>query len=206
MVAVPNTVAAKQPSLTPQEYLEIERKAETKSEYHDGVLVAMAGVSWAHFVITSNIVTELNIELKNSPCVAGATDMKVWVEACRKFFYPDVLVVCGEPQFHDTHRDYLTNPVLIMEVLSESTAETDRGAKFICYQTLESLNTYVLVSQDTPRCEIYVRQSDGSWRYTRVEGLEAVVTLDALNCTLRLADIYARVPFPAPEEAAEPGD
>jgi Uma2 family endonuclease len=206
MVAIPKTIIEKSPCLSPQEYLERERQAETKSEYHNGVLVAMAGASWEHNLLSNRIARFLGNQLENTPCEAITNDMKVWVSACRKYFYPDVLIVCGEPQFHDTHRDYLTNPALIVEVLSPSTELNDRGEKFICYQTLESLTTYLLVTQDTPRIEVFVRQSDDSWRYTRVEGLEAVLTLDAPGGELRLADVYAGVAFPTPQapEQTEP--
>jgi Uma2 family endonuclease len=206
MVAIPNAGVEKRPYISPQEYLERERISETKSEYYDGVIVAMAGASWVHNLISSRTGRFLGNQLENALCEAITNDMKVWVEACRKFFYPDVLVVCGEPQFHDAHQDYLTNPTCIVEVLSPSTELNHRGDKFICYQSLNTLTTYVLVSQDTPRIEYYTRQPDDFWRYTRLEGLDAVVMLDALGCELRLADVYAGVPFPAPEDAEARSD
>lgn len=200
MVAV-----AKPRYVTPQEYLVWERKAESRSEYHDGVIVAMAGASWEHGIIIGNIQTELNIQLRETPCATITQDLRVRVPECNKYYYPDVVVVCDEPQFEDTEQDTLLNPTLIVEVLSPSTERKDRGEKFHCYQTLNSFTTYVLVAQEEPRVECFTRQSDGSWRYERAIGLDASLTLTAIGCTLRLADLYTRLTFPpsAPSDGDE---
>lgn len=178
--------------ISPEEYLELERKAEFKSEYYDGVIYAMAGATEAHNLIMMNVGTQLNIQLRNRPCKVYPSDMKV--RSMRKrFHYPDVSVVCGEVKFHDKRKDVYLNPTVIIEVLSDSTAAYDKGDKFLSYQLIESLQEYVLISQEKPLVEKYVRQSDGNWLYSKVEGLKASVVLSSVKCRLRTADIYAKV-------------
>jgi Uma2 family endonuclease len=153
--------AKKKTYITPQEYLKWERKAETRSEYYDGVIVAKAGASWEHNLITGNMQGEFHAQLRGKPSVAVSQDLRVYVPVYNRYCYPDVVVVCGEPWFEDSNLDTLLNPTLIVEVLSESTWRTDRVEKYDGYTTLESLSTYVLVAQDRPRAECYNRQPDG---------------------------------------------
>ncbi|HEX8651352.1 MAG TPA: Uma2 family endonuclease [Pyrinomonadaceae bacterium] len=176
--------------LTPDEYLTMERQAEYKSEYVDGVVYAMSGASFRHNAIVANVVAELVQQLRESPCRALPSDMKVRLPDSRKFFYPDVSVVCGEPQFHDERTDVLLNPTLIIEVLSESTAAFDRGEKFQAYQLLDSLREYILISQDKHLVEQYTRQTRESWTYTATVGLESSTALPSINCTLSLTAVY----------------
>jgi Uma2 family endonuclease len=176
--------------LSPEEYLAIERQAEYKSEYVDGVMYAMAGGSERHNLIAGNLITELNIQLREVPCRVYTSDLKVRVPNSKRFFYPDVSVVCGETQFADDESDVVLNPILIAEVLSESTAAFDRGKKFQSYQQIESLQEYLLVSQDEHLAEHYLRQDNGHWLYTKVSGLDGIVILPTLKCQLSLSDIY----------------
>ncbi len=176
--------------VTPEEYLTFERQAEDKSEYIDGVIYAMSGASLRHNTIVSNLIIEIGTQIKDRQCRALPSDMKVRLPDSRKFFYPDVSVVCGEPQFHDERTDVLLNPILVIEVLSESTAAFDRGEKFQAYQLIESLQEYILISQDKHFIEQYVRQSTGSWIYTATVGLESIVTLSSIACTLSLGTVY----------------
>jgi Uma2 family endonuclease len=176
--------------LSPEEYLAVERRAKYKSEYVDGVMYAMAGGSERHNLIAGNLITELNIQLRAAPCRVYPSDLKVRVPNSKRFFYPDVSVVCGETQFADDERDVVLNPVLVVEVLSESTAAFDRGKKFQSYQQIESLQEYLLVSQDEFVVEHYLRQEDGHWLYTKVSGLDDAITLPNMKCQLSLKDIY----------------
>ncbi len=178
--------------LSPEEYLAVERKAEHKSEYVDGTMYAMAGGSERHNLIAGNIITELNIQLRKAPCRVYPSDLKVRVPESRKFFYPDVSVVCGETEFADDERDVILNPVLVIEVLSESTAAFDRGKKFQSYQQIESLQEYLLVAQDEYVVEHYLRQENGHWLYTKVTGLENSILLPTLKRQLSLSDIYSK--------------
>jgi Uma2 family endonuclease len=181
--------------VTPDEYLAAERLSETRSEYLDGVVCPMTGGSLTHIQITGNLTTELTIQLRSRPCRVLAIDLKVRMPDSRKYFYPDVTVVCDEPQFHDERRDIILNPVLIVEVLSPSTEAFDRGAKFQAYQTIESLKEYVLVAQDGPTIEQYVRQDDGRWAYTVLKGLENSIALPSIECNLNLSAVYDKVDF-----------
>jgi Uma2 family endonuclease len=176
--------------ISPEEYLVIERKAEYKSEYVDGVMYAMAGGSERHNLITANIIISIGAQLRNRPCRVYPSDLKVRVPNSKRFFYPDVSVVCGETRFADEERDIILNPVLIVEVLSESTAAYDRGKKFLSYQQIDSLQEYLLVSQDEVIVEHYVRQNNDTWIYTKAIGLEETIVLPSIECEGALRDIY----------------
>jgi Uma2 family endonuclease len=176
--------------LTPEEYLAIERQAEEKSEYVDGAMYATSGVIFKHGIIVANVLAELVQQLKGRPCRALPSDIKVRMPDSRKFFYPDVSVVCGEPQFHDERSDVILNPTLIVEVLSESTAAFDRGEKFQAYQQLASMQEYLLISQDKIFIEQYVRQASAKWTYIATVGLESSLALSSIECTLSLKAVY----------------
>jgi Uma2 family endonuclease len=181
--------------VTPDEYLAAERLSETRSEYLDGVVCSMTGASINHIRIVAGLTAELISQMRGRPCDVLPNEMKVRLHESRKFFYPDVTVVCGEHQFHDDRRDIILNPVLVIEVLSPSTEAFDRGTKFQAYQTIESLKEYVLVAQDSPTIEQYVRQDDGRWAYTAVKGLESSIVLPSVECTLNLSAVYDKVDF-----------
>ena len=200
-------VAHTKPRFIPlQTYFEGEDTATTKNEYHDGVLVAMAGASPAHIRITTNLTRFVGNQLEGRSCEPFDSDMRVMVQACNTVFYPDLTVACETPHFAETRMATLRNPTLIVEVLSPSTERVDRGLKFDCYRTLPSLQAYVLISQDEPRIEIYSRQPDDTWRYDVTTGLQAGLSLDSIGCVIRLAEVYARVVFPpAPTMETTPG-
>jgi len=178
--------------VSPEEYLTIERNAEFKSEYVDGVIYAMAGGSERHNLIAANIIIALGVQLRDRPCRVYPSDLKVRVPNSNRFFYPDVSVICGETQFADEERDVILNPILVVEVLSESTEAFDRGKKFSSYQQIASLQEYLLVAQDEFVVEHYLRQEDG-WLYTKASGSDADLALPALNCHIALSDIYNKV-------------
>ena len=187
------SAVAKYKYLTPEEYLTIERAAEHKSEYIDGVMYAMAGGSPQHSLIASAVLAELYFQLKDSPCLVFNSDMKVRVPTGRKFHYPDVTVVCDEPQYADDEKDVLLNPLLLVEVLSDSTASYDRRRKFLYYQEIESFREYLLIDQGGPVVQHYLKQPDSSWLCIRIAGLEQSIELVTINCHLQLKDIYAKV-------------
>jgi Uma2 family endonuclease len=181
--------------VTPEEYLAAERLSETRSEYIDGGVFPMTGGTANHIRIVSNIDTRLNFQLDERQCDVFPIDMKVRLPDSRKFFYPDVVVVCGEVQYHDNRKDIITNPDLVVEVLSPSTEAFDRGEKFKAYQTVESLKEYLLVAQDKPFVEQFVKNEAGKWEYAAAIGLESSLTLPSIGCTLNLAAVYKRVEF-----------
>ncbi len=174
---------------SPEEYLALERAAETKSEYVDGYIYAMTGASRAHNLVTVNISLRLGNQLLNRPCEIYVADMRVKAATARSYRYPDITVVRGQPEFEDPRFDTLTNPTVLIEVLSPTTEATDRGRKFAEYRGIPSLREYLLVSQDQPRIERYARQAEG-WLLTVAEGLEAKVRLEAIDCALDLAEVY----------------
>ena len=183
-----SAVLAERP-YSPEEYLTLERAAETKSEYVDGYIYAMTGASRAHNLVTVNISLRLGNQLLNRPCEIYVADMRVKAATARSYRYPDITVVCGQPEFEDPRFDTLTNPTVLIEVLSPTTEASDRGRKFAEYQRIPSLREYLLVAQDLPRIERYARQAKG-WLLTVAEGLEAKVRLDAIDCALDLAEVY----------------
>ena len=185
---------AAQAIFTPEEYLARERKALTKSEYRNGQIHAMPGASRKHNLITANTLVEIHIQLHNRVCEVYPSDMRVNVSPTRTYTYPDVVVVCDEPLFEDSHFDTLLNPTVLIEVLSPSTAAYDRGEKFAAYQKLDSLREYVLVSQDRVRVEHYLRQEQ-TWDLTEFHALSDVFQLVSIGCELSLQAIYAKIQF-----------
>jgi len=179
--------------LSPEEYLAIERKAEVKSEYVDGVMYLMPGAMPRHNLIVGNLITELNIRLRTIDCTVYPSDLKVRTPDSRAFFYPDVSVVCGEIELAEGANDVVLNPVLVVEVLSDSTAAFDRGKKFQLYQQIESLKEFVLVAQDEMTVETFLRQAAGKWLYSKTRGEDASVALASLNFQIPLRDIYRKV-------------
>ena len=181
--------------LTEEEYLRKERAAEFRSEFYRGEMFAMAGASFKHCLAKDNFAHALRKRLEGGPCRPLTSDMRVRVHGTGLYTYPDIVVVCGKPELLDAELDTLLNPKLIVEVLSESTAAYDRGKKFEQYQSIPSLDEYVLVAQNRPWCESFLRLPGGSWRYTPVEGLNAVLTVAAVGVQIPLAEIYAGVEF-----------
>jgi Uma2 family endonuclease len=194
------------PLYTPEQYLTQEREACERHEWLDGQIYAMSGESPQNSLISSNVNAILNLQLRGKPCATYSPNMKVYsrlpAETGLKglFSYPDTTVVCGPAIFHDEHRDVLTNPRVVIEVLSPTTERYDRGKKFLRYQQNPSLTDYVLVAQTYPSIEHYVRQADGSWIYSVTTALTASVALASLGCELPLAEVYDRIEFPLTED------
>ncbi len=186
------------PKLTPAEYLAIERKAEFKSEFLNGQMFAMAGASRFHNAVTDNLIIEIGSRLKGTPCRTYSSDMRVLISATGLYTYPDIVIVCGEPKFEDGAFDTLLNPQVIIEVLSDSTANYNSGTKFRHYERIESLKEYILVAQDEPAIERQVRQSQWDWLLTTITSLDAESELVTVPVKVPMADIYAGVTFPDP--------
>lgn len=191
------------PFLSVAEYFAIERDATTKSEYFNGEMFAMAGGSPRHSRIKTCVLAELQRQLRQKPCVPYDSDLRV---ACPTglLTYPDATVVCGDLIFREDDQDTVTNPTLIVEVLSKTTERYDRGKKFDHYRSIESLREYVLVSQDEPMIQTYLRNADGSWTLRVANAIEQSIRLTSIECELRLSDVYDRVVFdPEPDEPLE---
>lgn len=181
--------------LSETEYLRLEREAETRSEYFDGEVFAMAGGTSAHSLIATNLAGELRSRLKATDCVAYNTDLRIKVEATGLLTYPDVSVACGEQRFLDDQKDTLLNPTVITEVLSDSTEAYDRGKKFEHYRQIPTCREYLLVSQKEPRIEQFVRQPNGEWVWKEAAGLAAQIALASLGIVLQLKEVFAKVHF-----------
>ena len=180
--------------LTEEEYLAIERRAEFRSEFYAGEMLAMAGASRRHNRMVTNLATALDSQLREQPCNVYSNDMRVKVWSTGLFTYPDVVVTCGEENFADDKRDILLNPLVIIEVLSDSTEAYDRGKKFEHYQSIPSLNTYILTTQDALRVEQFVRQQEGKlWTYSETHEVGGTVRVEAIGCDLKLENIYLKV-------------
>ena len=184
------------PLLSPQEYLARERRAEWRSEFYRGEMFAMAGASWEHTLIKDNLAGEARNRLKGGPCHVVTSDLRVKVSATGLYTYPDVVIVCDEPQFEDQVQDTLLNPRVIVEVLSDSTEKYDRGTKFAHYRQLPSVQEYVLVAQDRPLVERYVRQADDTWVLTAFNELTETFDFGSIAAPIPLAEIYRGVQFP----------
>lgn len=179
--------------LTPEQYLEIERKADRKSEYFNGEMFAMAGAKEAHNPLVANLVARLHQQFRSRPCRVYPSDMRVRVSATGLFTYPDVIAVCAEPRFLGDQRDTLLNPDLLVEVLSPSTEAYDRGRKFEQYKAIESLREYLLVASDRVHADLYTRQADGRWMLTSADRMEDSLTLESVGAQVTLADLYEKV-------------
>ena len=188
---------------SPEEYLELERKAETRHEYFDGVIYpldgviyAMAGESLSHSRICINLAGEVRAKLKGKNCEALSPNMKVRAEGKGMYAYPDLTIVCGQPIFHDKQKDVLLNPKVIIEVLSPSTQRYDQTKKFFRYRKeLPSLTDYVLIYQNAPFIEHHVKQADGRWTHNAADGIDDVLQILSIEIELSLREIYDRVEF-----------
>ena len=185
-------------TMTPEQYLAWERDparaSERKSEYIYGEVIEVPGASFPHNVIANAVSTSLTIQLGDR-CYVASSEQRVRVGGGNAYVYPDATVICDEPQFLDNQFDTLLNPTMLVEVLSPSTGNYDRGTKFELYREIDSLTDYLMLSQDEPRIDHYARVDENEWRLKAYRGLDAVAKIDSLSCALPLAEIYARIKF-----------
>jgi Uma2 family endonuclease len=186
------------------EYLDLERKADGRHEYHDGEILAMSGGSLEQSLITANIVGELRNALKGKPCRVAESNLRVRIARQGRYVYPDALVFCGAPKFdpEDDQRHTLINPRVIIEVLSPSTEAYDRGDKFTQYRQIEAFEEYILISQDRPNVESWLRQPDGAWSIQNYASLDSSGKVRCLGIEIPMAEIYAGIEWPAPTSDA----
>lgn len=183
--------------LTEQEYLALENAAAFKSEFYNGEMFAMAGALPPHNFIKDNCIFEMKLRLKGSPCRTASSDQRVRVHRTGLYTYPDIVIVCGEPELDPLDQSTIVNPRVLIEVLSESTEHYDRTIKFDHYKQIDSLREYLLVSQDEPRVERYARGDDGRWTHDAYVGLEATFSLESVPAKdIPLADVYRGIAFP----------
>jgi len=178
---------------TPAEYLAMEEVAEYKSEYHNGEIFTMSGGTTDHSLVAVNAIASLSRQLEPKPCRVFNSDMRLHIERSSMYTYPDGMVICGKIELVKKRKDTVTNPVLIVEVLSESTRDYDRAAKFDLYKQIPSLQEYVLIESERPRFECYRRAADDRWTIEAFDGLDAVARLESIACEMPLRRLYRRV-------------
>lgn len=189
-----------------EEYLTREEVAEEKHEFYRGEIFLMPGGSPRHSTIIVNTITALSNQLRGKPCRPFPSDQRIAVKKYPLHTYPDVSVVCGKLVLDPVDKHAITNPHTLFEVLSPTTESYNRGRKFEFYRSLPSLREYILVAQDRPSVDRFVRQENGQWLLFDYHGLDAVIPLPDLGCELRLADIYEGVDFEEPLEETAAGD
>ncbi len=200
-MGLPQTVR----QLSEAEYLDIERAADFKSEFLDGEMFAMAGGTARHSLIGTNCAREFGNRLKGGRCVAYNADLRIKIAATGLLTYPDLSVICGPPQFVPETDDTVLNPTVLVEVLSDSTEAYDRGKKFEHYRQIETLQEYLLVSQNEPRIEQFIRQPGGHWVLKEAAGRDSHLELPSLQVTLSMAEVFANVNFgPVPLRPVPP--
>jgi len=192
MVAVENLDL---PPMSEAEYLAFTDEQESKYEYRRGQVYAMTGASVRHNTIVANAITELSIALRDRDCTVTSSDTRVHIASKKTYRYPDVTVFCNEPEYLEGRTDTITNPVLLVEVLSPSSALTDRNEKLVEYTQINTLDAYVLISQDEPKVEIFRRHEEGKWLFKYVTGFDVDIEILAAGAVLclNLARIYRRV-------------
>jgi Uma2 family endonuclease len=184
-----------QRTYTPAEYLELEQKAEFKSEYRNGEIVPMAGGTTNHNRISLNLATNLTFRLKAQNYEVYMSDVRLWIPPNRQYTYPDVMLIQGEPIYLENTTSTVTNPRLIVEVLSKSTGNYDRGEKFDYYRTIPELQEYILIDQSCYHLMQYVKTNEGKWLLTDYTQVEEIIKLGSIDLILTMNDIYDRVNF-----------
>jgi Uma2 family endonuclease len=205
------TYPLEQRRYTEEEYLQLEEQSQEKHEYWDGHLIplsellAMAGGTYEHSLISINVARAIGNRLAGGPCRVLGSDMRVKIPRSPRYCYPDASIVCGQPQFQpsDKKRLSILNPRAIVEVLSEGTEAFDRTKKFHTYLKVPSLEEYILVSQKEARVESYFRQSDGGWLFNNCEGIDSVLKIHCVNIEIPMSEIYLDVEFPPVAEDEE---
>ncbi len=180
---------------SPEEYLALEEKAVERSEYYNGEIFTMAGGTPEHNQISLNISSELKFALKRKGYKVYMADVKLWIPQKNSFNYPDIMVIQGKPELYTASKDVILNPLIVMEVLSDSTAAYDRGKKFEQYRSLESLQEYVLIAQDKPHIEYFRKTAPHEWLFTEIDDLKAQLSLQSIDTRLNVADIYDDIAF-----------
>jgi len=180
---------------TPEEYLELEEKADYKNEYRDGEIISMTGGTTQHNKLALNLATGLNVALNDLNYEIYIGDVKLWIPRYREFTYPDVIVIEGQPVYYSTNTTIVTNPLLIAEVLSKSTKDYDRGDKFLYYRSIPEFKEYILIDQTQYYVMQYVKTSENQWILTEYETEDAMINLSSINVKLSLKQLYKKINF-----------
>lgn len=202
MAAIPHNPDEEPIHMTEAEYLAFEDESEFKHEYRGGIVYDMTGGSLYHSIITANVSRALGNQLADRDYTVTSPDVRIHIAHTRTYRYPDVTVFCGEPAFFAGRTDTITNPVVLVEVLSPGTSAIDHRDKLQEYIRIDTLQAYLLVAQHEPHVQRYLRQDSGQWLYTSASSLDAEIALPPINCTLTLSSIYQKVSFEPPASDA----
>ncbi|XWK90040.1 MAG: Uma2 family endonuclease [Phormidium sp.] len=184
---------------SPEEYLALEEAAESKSEYYDGEIVPMTGGTTNHNQIALNVSVALSIAFKRKDYRVFMGDVRLWIPKKRSYTYPDVMVIAGKPEYFEQRKDTVTNPQVIVEVLSKSTKAYDRSGKFKFYQTIPSFQEYILIDQSQRSIEQYSKQENKRWSYYVYDEEDLALVFSSFSVEVSLEDIYEKVDFDAEE-------
>lgn len=189
MTAIPKKI------ISPIEYLEMERLATEKHEYYCGEIYAMSGASIPHNIIATNCTVTLGNKLKGKKCRPYGSDLRIHIPKNSLYTYPDISIICGKVETIDKQFDTATNATVIIEILSPSTRNYDKGEKFTLYRDIETLQEYIVVDSEKISVEKYIRNKDGSWQFTEYKSLDQMISLDSVSVELKLSEIYEDVEF-----------
>jgi len=178
-----------------QDYLAMEAVAEEKHEYFEGQVVAMAGAKEAHIRVASNLMREIGVYVKGSSCDVFAADLRVSTPSATSYMYPDLTIICGDMEKKNNEFDTCTNPVVVIEIMSETTRDRDMGYKFFYYQQIPSLKEYILIDSTSYHAVIIRRQADDSWKFINITDTGSLLEIQTIGLSVSLADIYAKVSF-----------
>ncbi|WP_026100738.1 Uma2 family endonuclease [Synechococcus sp. PCC 7336] len=187
----------------PAEYLALEEKADFRSEFIEGHIIAMAGATANHNILAGKFYARLLLALEDLDYLVFMSDMRLWLPLYESYTYPDVMVVAGEPKFTDNQQTAITNPCLIVEVLSNSTGGYDKSAKFRLYRSIPEFEEYILIDQDALRVEQFTKVDDRQWLLTELMGEKAVLAIQSIAIEMSLKDLYKRVTFQETSEDAK---
>ncbi|MBW4593059.1 MAG: Uma2 family endonuclease [Brasilonema angustatum HA4187-MV1] len=185
---------------TPEEYLELEEKAEYKSEYRDGEIVSLTGGTTNHNEIALNLAASLKFAVKGQNYRVYIGDVRLWIPRYRQHTYPDVMIIQGQPVYTGTNTTTVMNPLLIAEVLSKSTKNYDQGDKFLYYRSIPEFQEYILIDQYHYHVMQYVKTAEGQWLFTELEGESATLSLQTIDFEIQLSDLYEQVDFTVSSE------
>ena len=184
---------------SPEDYLELEVNSEERHSYIDGEIIEIPGGTPNHNKIAGNLYAALNFAMKRQPYEMYMTDQRLWVPALRTFTYPDVMLIAQPIEFAEGRKDTLTNPLMIAEVLSNSTEAYDRGQKFAAYRSIASFQEYVLIDQYAMHIEHYAKTEPQKWIFSEYDGADSVLALASMPFQIALADLYDKVDFSSEE-------
>lgn len=185
---------------TPEEYLALEETAIDKSEYHDGEIIPMTGGTTNHNSIIINLIANLKFGLRGKNYSLFTSDVRLWIPQTRRYVYPDIMVIQGEPIYQENNQTVVTNPLVIIEVLSNSTKDYDRGGKFLAYRSIPEFKEYILIDQYSYHIEQFAKNSKSKWELTEYDSEDSVLTLESVEFQIPMRDIYQRINFEANAE------